>query len=129
MHFPARLGVVTQIGVEFFTTPQEAWVWLERMPDLYPGGPFQRWKRKRRLRSHRRQSTARPGPPTAQEVQEEWQRVVAAVALMGDSSLSNMSPAQELSREQTESDSESAASTHSSVIFPVVTPGTADELI
>ncbi|KAJ1154002.1 hypothetical protein NDU88_006759 [Pleurodeles waltl] len=129
MQFPARLLVVTTTGMEFFATPQEAWSWLECMPDLDPAESSQRRKRKRRPRSHQRRPTVGAGPPTAEEVQEEWQRVVAAVALMGDSSLSNMSPSRETSREQTDLANESAASTHSSVILWVVTPGTADELI
>ncbi|KAJ1096610.1 hypothetical protein NDU88_001745 [Pleurodeles waltl] len=79
--------------------------------------------------TRRRLSTTGPGPLTAEEAQEERQRVVAAVALMRDSSLSNLSPAREMIKEQTDSDSESVASTHSSVILPVVTPGTSDELI
>ncbi|KAJ1099869.1 hypothetical protein NDU88_004963 [Pleurodeles waltl] len=127
--FLARLWVVTTTGVEFFANPQEAWSWLERMPDLDPGELFQRRKRKRRPRSQWRRRTVGPGPPTAEEAQEEWQRVVATVDSMEDSPLCNMSPARETSREQMDSHNESAASTHLSVILPVVTLGTADELI
>ncbi|KAJ1097642.1 hypothetical protein NDU88_002759 [Pleurodeles waltl] len=126
MQFPTQLWVVTTIGVEFFANPQKAWSWLERIPDLDPGESSQRRKRKRHPRSRWRRPTVGPGPPTVEEAQEERQKVVVAVALMGDSLLSNMLPARETSREQMDSDKESAASTHSSVILLVVTPGTAD---
>ncbi|KAJ1154482.1 hypothetical protein NDU88_007234 [Pleurodeles waltl] len=127
MQFPIRTQVVTTTGVEFFASLQEAWSWLERMPDLDPGESSQR--QKRHPRSRRRRPTVGPGSPTAAEAQEERQRMVAEVASLGDSPLSNMSPAREMSREQTDSDNESAASTHLSVILPVVTPSTSDELI
>ncbi|KAJ1162036.1 hypothetical protein NDU88_002515 [Pleurodeles waltl] len=93
------------------------------------GSPSRRHKRKRRLHSRQRQSSTKTGPPTAEDPQEDEQRVVAAVASMGGSSLSNMSPTREMSKEQTESDSKSTASAHSSMLLPVVTLGTADELM
>ncbi|KAJ1164037.1 hypothetical protein NDU88_004484 [Pleurodeles waltl] len=129
MQFPAQLRVVAPMGVEFFNSPQEVWSWLDLLPNLAPSGPSQHRKRKLRPRSNQRVLSARINPPTAEEVQEERQWVVAAVASLGGSSLSNMSPTREVSGEQTDSDNDSLASSHSSVVLPAVTPGTANERI
>ncbi|KAJ1156568.1 hypothetical protein NDU88_009286 [Pleurodeles waltl] len=68
-------------------------------------------------------------PPTAEEAQEEPQRVVAAVTSLGGSSLSTMSPNKGVSGEQSDSDNDSLTSSRSSIVLPAVNPGTADELI
>ncbi|KAJ1114853.1 hypothetical protein NDU88_003083 [Pleurodeles waltl] len=101
MQFSARLQVDIQAVVEFFTTPQEAWSWLEHLPNSGPSSPSQRQKRYCCPRSHWRQPSPRIKLPTAEDSEEEQQRVVAAVASLGGPSLSTMSPSRRATEEQT----------------------------
>ncbi|KAJ1213408.1 hypothetical protein NDU88_001045 [Pleurodeles waltl] len=89
-------------------------------------------KRKRRPRSRRRQPSHKIDPPTPKEAQEERQRVMAAVALLGrppEASSSTVPSNLQRDDEHSDSDSETATSAQPSIVLPVVTPNTADELI
>ncbi|KAJ1208861.1 hypothetical protein NDU88_004244 [Pleurodeles waltl] len=129
MQFPAQLWVVTQTGVEFFTTPQEAWPLLELLPNSGPSGPSQCQKRKRHSTSRSRQPSPGIDPPTSEEAKEEQQWVVVVVASLSGSSQGKMSPSQRVREEQTDSDSETTTSARLRMVLPAVTPGTADKLI
>ncbi|KAJ1210920.1 hypothetical protein NDU88_006282 [Pleurodeles waltl] len=92
----------------------------------WTSGPSQR-QRKCRPQSHKKQPSARIDPPTAEEAQEERQRVVAVVASPGGSPLSTMSLTRWVSGEQMDSDNETTTSAHSSMVLLAVTQRTVDE--
>ncbi|KAJ1136934.1 hypothetical protein NDU88_003348 [Pleurodeles waltl] len=128
MLFPARLRVVAPTGAESFSTPEEAWAWLESCSAPDP----QYRKKRQRPRLRRRQTAHRIDPPTPKEVQEERQRVMEAVVLFGggpggSATASPSSPQKEDGH--SDSDNETATSTQSSIVLPAITPGTAEEII
>ncbi|KAJ1199772.1 hypothetical protein NDU88_003605 [Pleurodeles waltl] len=131
MLFPARLRVVTLTGT-VFSTPEDAWSWLESQttPDLTNN--VQQDKKLRRTRSRRRQVTQRSDPPKPDEVRKEIRRVVEGVAMLGGRARGT-NIASPLSSQKgdnySDSDNGTEISTHSSIILPMITPGTSDEII
>ncbi|KAJ1115672.1 hypothetical protein NDU88_003894 [Pleurodeles waltl] len=126
-----RRRMITPSGVEFFSDLEEAWAWLESRLDSDPNTMSHHHKKNRRPRLRRRQLSHRIDPPTPKDAQEERQWLMAAVAQLGGTSDgSDMASPSNLQKEdeQSDSDGETATSTQSSVVLPVVTPGTADEL-
>ncbi|KAJ1136786.1 hypothetical protein NDU88_003200 [Pleurodeles waltl] len=82
--------------------------------------------------STRHQPTYRGNPPTADEVlNERRQAMEAAARIVGEVGMSEAASPQSPQKEEehSESDSETATSTQSSILLPVITPGTADEII
>ncbi|KAJ1083879.1 hypothetical protein NDU88_004034 [Pleurodeles waltl] len=88
--------------------------------------------KRRRPRPTMHQPTYRGDPPTADEVLSERRQAMEAAARIGgearrSEAASPQSPQKE--DEHSDSDSEIATSTQSSILLPVITPGTADEII
>ncbi|KAJ1177096.1 hypothetical protein NDU88_002358 [Pleurodeles waltl] len=132
MLFPARLRMVTPTGTMFFSTPEDAWSWLESQttPDLTNNA--QQDKKLRCTRSRGRQITQRSDPPNPDEVRKERRRVVEAVAMLGGrarrSNIASPSSSQK-GDDHSDSDNGTQISTQSSIIMPMITPGTSDEII
>ncbi|KAJ1088055.1 hypothetical protein NDU88_001214 [Pleurodeles waltl] len=88
--------------------------------------------KRRRPKPTRHQPTYRRDPPTADEVFNERRQAMEAAARIGGEAgrpgaASPRSPQKE--DEHSDSDSETMTSTQSSILLPVITPGTADEII
>ncbi|KAJ1165685.1 hypothetical protein NDU88_006102 [Pleurodeles waltl] len=127
-----KLRVVTPTGTELLSTPEDTWSWLETHTTSDPTNDSQQDKKQRRHRSRRRQATPKRTPPNPDEVQTERQRVVEAVAMLGEGPRrSNMASPLSSQKEDDhlDSDNETATSTQSSGILPMITPGTADDII
>ncbi|KAJ1173480.1 hypothetical protein NDU88_005312 [Pleurodeles waltl] len=88
--------------------------------------------KRRRPRPTRHQPTYRRDPLTMDEaLNERRQAMEAAARIGGATGRSGITPPRSPQKEDehSDSDSETATSTQSSILLPVITPGTADEII
>ncbi|KAJ1155581.1 hypothetical protein NDU88_008310 [Pleurodeles waltl] len=112
--------------------PEETWTWVEaRSTSLLSADP-QHGARRRHPKSGTRRTTYRSDPPTAEKTQKERRQAMEAAAMTGGGAgRSEASSPQSTQREDEHlgSDNETMTSSRSSVLLPMVTPGTADEII
>ncbi|KAJ1083002.1 hypothetical protein NDU88_003163 [Pleurodeles waltl] len=132
MQFPARLRVVAPSGTELYSTPVETWAWLESRLTSEPNANPQHRVKRRRPRPTRHQPTYRRDPLTMDEALNERRQAMEAAARIGGATRrSAITPPRSPQKEDehSDSDSETAMSTHASILLPMITPGTADEII
>ena len=125
MLFPARLRVVTDKGVLFFTTAAEASLWMDNQyPEINGEGGS------RRQRSPRKRRERGGSSPTEAQVLLKRRKVIEVVASL---SSGGHSPLQAESEQgtinDTDSEQESEQSQYLEEALPIITPGTSEEII
>ncbi|KAJ1115017.1 hypothetical protein NDU88_003245 [Pleurodeles waltl] len=127
MMFPAKLRVVTKSGIQFFSTAEETWQWID-MQTQEEGAHRSEISHPEQKRKNRYSKTGRMGSPSPVEMLKERQKVMEAAASLNDSDHGSYRQTQE-ELEQSESEQESELSHSSDRIGPDVTPGTSDCII
>ncbi|KAJ1155832.1 hypothetical protein NDU88_008557 [Pleurodeles waltl] len=129
MQYPTRLRVITPEGAKFFQSPAEIWSWIKQQLQARPSGESR--PRPGRRKSQHRWSTIPNVPitPSPKEKHHVGQSVVEAVALMSSSGSGQSSALWGLGEKGSDLDHNSSISETPSIVPPVVTPRSADELI
>ncbi|KAJ1135348.1 hypothetical protein NDU88_001788 [Pleurodeles waltl] len=107
---------------------QEIWDWQDQQPQVDP--ERKQWTDCPQCHRLKSKGPSRSvAMPSAEEMQQERQRAMAAVASLGGGRTSFMSIENDEGKQDMESNGESSSSTAPRIDMPAVTPGTSDDII